>query len=231
MGRSRGGLTTKLHLLAEGRGRSLVTRITPGQAADTKELVPLVDAVAVPRPGGHGRHRKRLDRLTADKAYGSKANRRSLRARGITHTIPERDDVVRSRARKGSRGGRPPTFNPSRYKARNQVERAFNRLKQFRAVDIRYDKLKRPLSRHGNHRLDHDLATRPTRPRSTMIRQIRSSAEQDYQPGKQRLVERRDDRGHHQGDDHRQAAAHLGAAGKQTDGDEPADPPCGVVGV
>jgi hypothetical protein len=69
-----------------------------GQAADTKELVPLVDAVAVPRPGGHGWHRKRLDHLTADKAYGSKANRRSLRARGITHTIPERDDVLRSPA-------------------------------------------------------------------------------------------------------------------------------------
>ena len=142
MGRSRGGLTTKLHLLAEGRGRSLVTRITPGQSADTKELVALVDAVAVPRPGGRGRHRKRLDHLTADKAYGSKANRRSLRAGGIAHTIPERDDVRRSRARKGSRGGRPPNFNPSRYKTRNQVERAFNRLKQFRAVATRYDKLK-----------------------------------------------------------------------------------------
>jgi transposase len=50
--------------------------------------------------------------------------------------------VRRSRARKGSRGGRPPNFNPSRYKTRNQVERAFNRLKQFRAVATRYDKLK-----------------------------------------------------------------------------------------
>src|SRR3982751_5968237 len=105
MGRSRGGLTTKLHLLAEGRGRSLVIRLTPGQAADTKELVPLLDAVAVPRPGGRGRHRKRLDHLTADKTYGSKANRRSLRARGIPHTIPERDDVLGGRAGRGSRGG------------------------------------------------------------------------------------------------------------------------------
>jgi transposase len=142
MGRSRGGLTTKLHLLAEGRGRALTKRITPGQAADTKELVALVDAVAVPRPGGMGRHRKRLDHLTADKAYGSRANRRSLRARGIPHTIPEREDVRASRARKGSRGGRPRNFNAERYKDRNQVERAFNRLKQFRAVATRYDKLK-----------------------------------------------------------------------------------------
>src|SRR3954464_1377658 len=80
MGRSRGGLTTKLHLLAEGRGRALAKRITPGQGADTRELVALVDAVAVPRPGGVGRHRKKLDHLTADKAYGSRANRRWLRA-------------------------------------------------------------------------------------------------------------------------------------------------------
>ena len=114
MGRSRGGLTTKLHLLGEGRGRSLVIRLTPGQAADTKELVPLLDNVAVGRPDGRGRPRKRLDHLTADKAYGSKANRRSLRARRIPHTIPERDDVRRSRARKGWRGGRPPNFNAER---------------------------------------------------------------------------------------------------------------------
>lgn len=104
--------------------------------------MPLLDAVAVPRPGGQGRHRKRLEHLTADKAYGSKANRRSLRARGIPHTIPERADVRASRARKGARGGRPPTFNPTQYKSRNQVERAFGRLKQFRAVATRYDKLK-----------------------------------------------------------------------------------------
>jgi transposase len=142
MGRSRGGLTTKLHLLAEGRGRSLVKRLTPGQAADTKELVALLDNVAVARPGGKGRPRKRLDHLLADKAYGSKANRRSLRARRIPHTIPERDDVRRSRAKKGSRGGRPPNVDEQQYKDRNQVERAFNRLKQFRAVATRYCKLK-----------------------------------------------------------------------------------------
>ncbi len=102
----------------------------------------LLDAVSVARPTGQGRPRKRLDHLTADKAYGSRANRRSLRARRIPHTIPERDDVLAARARRGSRGGRPPAFDAERYKDRNQIERAFNRLKQFRAVATRYDKLR-----------------------------------------------------------------------------------------
>jgi hypothetical protein len=53
--RSRGGLTTKILTLADGRGRSLATLITPGQAADTRQLIPLLDQVRVPRPGGTGR--------------------------------------------------------------------------------------------------------------------------------------------------------------------------------
>ena len=63
-----------------------------------------------------------------------------LRRRGIGHTIPERSDQQAARARRGSRGGRPPGFDPNRYRQRNVVERAFNRLKQWRAVATRYDK-------------------------------------------------------------------------------------------
>ena len=97
--------------------------------------------MAIPRRGRIGRPRKRLDSLCADKAYSSKANRRALRARGIPHDIPEKDDQKANRVRKGSRGGRPPSFHPDRYKQRNQVERLMNRRKQFRAVATRYDKL------------------------------------------------------------------------------------------
>jgi transposase len=52
LGRSRGGLTTKLHTICDGRGRNLTTRLTAGQAADTCQLVGLVDAVRVARPRG-----------------------------------------------------------------------------------------------------------------------------------------------------------------------------------
>jgi transposase len=103
--------------------------------------VPLLDAVAVPRPGGIGRPRKRPDSLSADKAYSSKANRAALRHRKITAIIPERTDQRNNRSRKGSRGGRPPNFDAERYKRRNQIERGFNRRKQWRGVATRYDKL------------------------------------------------------------------------------------------
>jgi transposase len=55
-------------------------------------------------------------------------------------TIPERADHVRSRARRGSRGGRPPVFDREVYKHRNVVERCFSRLKQWRGIVTRYDK-------------------------------------------------------------------------------------------
>jgi transposase len=140
-GRSRGGLTTKRHTLCDGRGRDLVTRLTPGQDADTSQLVGLVDAVRVARPGGRGRPRTRVAHLTGDKAYSSRANRAALRARRIRHTIPERADQKAHRARRGARGGRPPAFDLDRYRRRNQVERLMNRRKQFRAVATRFDKL------------------------------------------------------------------------------------------
>jgi hypothetical protein len=73
LGRSRGGLTTKLHTVCDGRGRNLATRLTPGQDADTTQLVGLVDAVRVARPGGRGRPRMRPEHLTGDKAYSSRA--------------------------------------------------------------------------------------------------------------------------------------------------------------
>jgi transposase len=104
-------------------------------------LVALVDQVRVARPGGRGRPRTRVAHLTGDKAYSSRANRAALRARRIPHTIPERADQQANRARRGSRGGRPPAFDRDRYKQRNQIERLMNRRKQFRAVATRYDKL------------------------------------------------------------------------------------------
>ena len=93
----------------------------------------------MPRTGA-GRPRTRPDHVLADKAYTSRKNRGYLRRRGIRHTIPERLDQQRHRKNRGSRGGRPTGFDSERYKKRNTVERAINRLKGFRAVATRYEK-------------------------------------------------------------------------------------------
>lgn len=59
---------------------------------------------------------------------------------GISATIPERADQIRRRIRRGSAGGRPPTFEPLLYQRRNVVERCFNQLKQWRGIATRYCK-------------------------------------------------------------------------------------------
>ena len=113
--------------------------LTPGQAGDNPQLLPLLDQIAV-RRDGPGRPRKRPERVLADKAYSHPSTRAALRQRGIAFTSPERSDQIARRAAKGSRGGRPPSFDPLVYADRNVVERFFNRLKQFRDLATRYAK-------------------------------------------------------------------------------------------
>ena len=91
IGRSRGGLTTKSHLVCDGKGRALAFILTPGQAADTSMLTATLSEIRV--PGARGRPRSRPERVLADKGYPSKANRAWLRERGIAATIPERSSA------------------------------------------------------------------------------------------------------------------------------------------
>jgi transposase len=142
LGRSRGGLSTKIHLVADRRCRPIARILSPGQHGDSPRFIPLMDSIHIKRRGP-GRPRKRPGRAMGDKAYSSRANRAYLRRRGIKAVIPVKEDQKANRCKLGSKGGRPPIFDRETYKERNTVERCFNKLRQFRAVATRYDKRQR----------------------------------------------------------------------------------------
>lgn len=139
LGRSRGGFTAKLHLSADGRCWVLSPVPTPGQRADCTQFEAVMQRIKVPRLTA-GRPRTTPDSVSADKGCSSRRTRRNLRGRGIRHVIPEKADQTANRVRRGSAGGRPPGFDKERYRKRNTVERAINKLKHFRAVATRYDR-------------------------------------------------------------------------------------------
>ncbi len=101
-------------------GRPRVLQLSPGQASD---IVAAHDLILGARPS---------QSLLADRAYDGDALRRLLSERGTTPVIPN----------KVNRVNRHP-FDPVAYRLRNAVERAFCRLKDFRAVATRYDKTAR----------------------------------------------------------------------------------------
>ena len=117
MGRSRGGLTTKIHALVDAEGRSIRLILTAGQAGDAPAAHALLSDL---RTGSI---------LLADKAYDTDTIRAETAGRGAFPNIPPRITRRQTFA-----------FSPWLYRQRNAVERFFNRIKQMRGIATRYDR-------------------------------------------------------------------------------------------
>jgi transposase len=117
MGRSRGGLTTKIHALVDAEGLPIALKLSEGQAHDGRSAEDMLTELADGQI------------LLGDAAYDCDATRQALRERGAWANIKP------TKSRKNI-----PSFSAFLYRYRNLVERFFNKLKHFRAVATRYDK-------------------------------------------------------------------------------------------
>ena len=174
LGRSRGGLTTRVHLLADAGCRPLARVTSAGQRHDSVAFVPLMGRLAIARRG-RGRPRTRPGRVRADKAYSGKAIRSRLRRRGIRADYPRarRPDPQPAQARQ--RGRPAARVRPRRVQAA-QYRRA--RLLPAppaprRRHPVRQARLRLP--RHRRRGSDPDLAPRPHTTRSTGHALVRGS--------------------------------------------------------
>ncbi|SEF00550.1 Transposase [Rhizobiales bacterium GAS188] len=117
MGRSRGGLTTKIHALVDANGNPIALKLTEGQAHDGKSASDMLDSLA------------KGQILLGDCAYDSDALRSTMADRGAWANVkpmPRRVNI--------------PAFSPFLYRFRNLVERFFSKLKHFRAIATRFEK-------------------------------------------------------------------------------------------
>ncbi len=118
LGRSRGGLTTKIHAVVDAQGLPIRLGLTAGQAHDAPAALELLDRLA-PRTI-----------VLGDKAYDANGIRDLIEAQGAVPNIPAKSN------RKWK-----PCFSKTLYRQRNLVERFFSKLKHFRRISTRYDKL------------------------------------------------------------------------------------------
>lgn len=118
MGRSRGGLTTKIHAIVDAQGLPIRLALSPGQAHDASLIEELLEGL----PRGAV--------LLGDRAYDADKIRADQVKRGGWANIPPKRNRVN-----------PIVFSPHLYRQRNLIERFFNKIKHYRRIATRYDKL------------------------------------------------------------------------------------------
>lgn len=119
MGKSRGGLSTKIHAAVDALGNPVRLLLTPGQASEYGQAQALIEGF-IP------------EAVLADKGYDSDAFIDAIQRKGAEAVIPSRKNRLK-----------PRQLDRHLYKARNLVERFFQKLKQFRRIATRYERLAR----------------------------------------------------------------------------------------
>jgi transposase len=117
IGRTKGGLNSKLHAVCDGAGRPVIFLLTEGQMSDYKGAALIYPMLPD------------AETLIADKGYDSDSFRKALAERGITPCIPPR-------AKRRS----PAKYCKSQYRERHKVENMFAKLKDWRRISTRYDR-------------------------------------------------------------------------------------------
>jgi transposase len=117
MGKSRGGLSTKIHAAVDGLGNPVRLLLTAGQVSEHTQAEALIAGF-------------RAGFVLADKGYDSDAFVETIKASGATPVIPPRSNRIT-----------PREYDKDIYKERNLVERLFQKLKEFRRVATRYERL------------------------------------------------------------------------------------------
>ena len=120
IGISRGGRSTKIHAIVDSKGRPLNFTVTGGEVHDSQVVAEVLDT---PRPPLA---------ITADKAYDSDKVRQQIKDEGALPVIPSRSNAIKK------------AYCPKRfYRRRHKIENYFCRIKDWRRIATRYDKLAR----------------------------------------------------------------------------------------
>ena len=118
IGRSCGGLSTKIHATCDALGNPTGFHLTPGQDHDLDGADALMD------------HLTQAESALADKAYDADERmRKTLEEKGSQAVIPPKKNRLE-----------PPDYDRDLYQARHLIENFFAKLKQYRAIATRYDK-------------------------------------------------------------------------------------------
>lgn len=132
LGRSRGGFSTKIHLICDADGSPIHFKLSAGQAHENTSLVELLNGIDDEMRTGDGEVVAWPAAIAGDKGYRAEWIDEMFLEMGVTPVIPSKENE--------DRNARLVDFDRERYRQRNIVERLIGWLKECRCVFARFEK-------------------------------------------------------------------------------------------